>query len=320
MKRISLSCLAISLTLVSTARADINSVLSQWNLVTFGNLNQMGEVEGSSYIGGDVNQTTSFQFAMGNYSTPSSSVTVAVAGNVVSGNPINVNHGSVVVGGSSNSRMFNMNSGGTASSGSSWPAANSPLSQLSAASSAMSTMSANSSISIDQNNGVVFNCDANASLAVFNVTDMDTFERSNVQGFNLNPGALTSTILINVNSLDGSVDWTQGNFFNLFQQDNWQGRVLFNFYNATSLNLHDQFTGYVLAPNADVTAGSHNIDGGLVCNNLLSIGEVHLPNQNGDSSSWNGPLPTTQPVPEPATGALAMLGLAFFAGMRRMKR
>jgi choice-of-anchor A domain-containing protein len=315
MKRATIPSLAILLALASSARADINSTLSTWNLVTYNNLNQMGEVEGRSFIGGNVNQTTSFQFAMGNYSMPASEIATAVHGNIAAGSAIHVHHGSIAVGGSSNSRTLDMISAGTATTGSPWPANNSPLGEISAASAYWSTLAGNSTISLDASGHVVFQCAPGASLAVFNVTDSATFERSGMQGFDLAPDAATSTILINVDSVNGSVDWATGQFFSLFQQDNWQSRVLFNFYNAITLNLHDQFTGYVLAPNADVTA-VNNIDGGLVCNNLLGIGEVHLPYQNGDSSPWKG----TIPVPEPATGTIAAIGMLLFAGARRMKR
>jgi choice-of-anchor A domain-containing protein len=314
MKRITPS-LAILLALAYSAHGDVNSTLSSWNLVTYGNLNEMNEVEGRSYIGGIVNKTGSFNFAVGNYSMSPSTVSTAIHGNVATGAPIQVNHGSIVIGGSANSRALNMNSTGTASANSSWPANNSPLGEISAASAYWSTLAGNSTISLDASGHVVFNCAPGASLAVFNVTDSATFERSGMQGFDLAPDASTSTILINVDSQNGSVDWTTGQFFNLFQQDIWQSRVLFNFYNATALNLHDQFTGGILAPNADVSA-VNNVDGVLVCNNLNTIGEVHLPNQSGDPSSWNG----TIPVPEPATGTFAILGMLLFSGARRMKR
>jgi choice-of-anchor A domain-containing protein len=318
MKHTVLACTGILLTAACSARADINSILATWNLVTYNDLHQIGEVEGRSFIGGDVTKINSFQFAMGNYASPAEEVATAIRGNVVAGDPIQVHHGSVVIGGTANGRVFSMNSGGTVSSGNAWAATHAPLSEISAATAAFSSLAANSATSINAAGSVVFNCAASSPLAVFNVTDAGTFERLNLQGFRLAPDALTETVLINVNSLDGKVDWAQGNFFDLFQQDYWQGRVLFNFHNATELTLHDQFTGYVLAPNADVNAGSHNIDGGLVCNNLLSIGEIHLPDQSGvsTSTSWQGVIP----VPEPTTGSLALLGLALIAGVRSTKR
>jgi choice-of-anchor A domain-containing protein len=303
----------------ATAVPTVNDTLAEWNVVTYQNLNQVNEFEGRAFVGGNLTESDSFQVAMGLNGVSSSSTTLVVMGSISGGNHINLQSGSVVVGGSINARPFNYNSGGTVTPNSPEPAALSPLTRLSQSSTYWSTLTANSSISVNGNNRVTFNAIPGVSLAIFNVTDTETFELSGLQGFDLNATAGT-TLLINVNSQDGAVNWAQGNFFDAFQLANWKGSVLFNFYNAASVNLHDQFTGYVMAPGADVTA-NNNIDGGVVANNLWVGSQVHLPNRNTSNNSWYGDLPDAAVVPEPTTSAFAAaLGLVAFFRARFSKK
>jgi choice-of-anchor A domain-containing protein len=293
------------------ATASIDTTLAEWNLVTSGDLTHVGDIEGRAYVGGNVTVPGSFQVGNGNSRVLPTDTTLAVGGNIVYGDAINLNGGSIAVGGTVNSRTINPNSRGTVSTGSSWAANNSPIAQMTQDSTYWSTLAANGTTSIDGSGHYIFTAPNNAALAVFNITDTASFENSLVNGFDLAVANSATTILINVNSLDGIVNWSKGNFFNLFQQSNWKGRVLFNFYNATSITLHDQFTGYLFAPNASVTANG-NIDGGIFAKDLYENSEVHLPDRNTTENSWYGDLPDApvSSVPEPAAyGLLSGLGL-----------
>jgi choice-of-anchor A domain-containing protein len=305
--------IAVFLGLVTSfcATASIDATLSKWNLVTSGDLKHVGDIEGRAYVGGNVTMTGSFQVGNGNSGVAPTDITLAVGGNIVSGNPINLNGGSITIGGTDYSRTVNPNSHGTVSIGSSWAASHSPIPQMAQDSTYWSTLGANGTASIDASDHYIFTAPKNAALAVFNITDTASFENSLVNGFELAVGSSTTTILINVNSLDGIVNWSKGNFFDLFQQSYWKGRVLFNFYNATSITLHDQFTGYLFAPNASVTANG-NIDGGIFAKDLYEASEVHLPDRNTTENSWYGDLPDApvSSVPEPAAyGLWSGLGL-----------
>ena len=108
----------------------------------------------------------------------------------------------------------------------------------------------------------------------------------------------------------GNIDWTSGNFSGAFNTPSWDGKVLFNFYNATSVDLsNDSLGGYVVAPDANVTVG-HDIDGGVMAMNLTVDSEIDLPNNTDGASAWDGALPN--PVPEAPT-CISGLGAAFAA-------
>lgn len=319
-----LAGLALLSVVCRTNALSINDTLSEWNLVTYQDLTHIGDYQGRAYVGGNVTMANSFDVAQGTHLS-AGDVGLAVAGSIVSGNPVNVDHGSVMVGGSkssSNPRSFNLNSHGSVSyNNSAWFAANSPLTQISQNSKYWSTLAANGTVTApvkNQNGPVTFTAPQNAKVAVFNVTDAQTFEQNGAQTFNLVLSPLTTTVIINVNSLDGVVNWMNGNFGSSFQQAAAEGIVLFNFYNATKINLAGQFDGYLMAPKADVF-GNNDIDGGVVARDL-SIGEVHLPNSGSGESSWNGHLPDYS-VPEVPTPYLfPATVLALVCGRRLLKR
>jgi choice-of-anchor A domain-containing protein len=274
---------------------DINSLLSQWSVVTSGNLEQVNDIQGSTYVGGNVTDPNSFNVATGSSSLPKSTVSLAVAGNIDNGGSLQVNGGSVVAGGAI-SRTINLNSGGSSRQNDAAGLPASPVNAIASASQYWSTLTPNSSTSVAANGQLNFNCRAGTSLAVFNVSAQQLFG-SGYQGFALNPAAATGDILINLEG--ANVNWNGGGFFSQFNTPYWNGRVLFNFYDATTVNLSGLLGGYVVAPDANVTV-QNNIDGGIMARNLTVDGEVDLPGSG--LSAWNGDLPT---VLVPETGAWA---------------
>ena len=274
---------------------DINTLLSQWSVVTSGNLELVNDIQGSAYVGGNVTDPNSFNVATGSPSLPKSTVTLAVAGNIDNGGNLQVNGGSVVVGGTIG-RTINLNSGGTYRQNDAAGLPASPVNAIASASQYWSTLTANSSTSVAANGQLNFNCQAGTSLAVFNLNARQLFD-SGYQGFALNPAATTGDILINLEG--GNVNWNSGGFFSQFDTPYWNGRVLFNFYDATSVNLSGLLGGYVVAPKANVTV-QNDIDGGIMARNLTVDSEVDLPGSG--LSAWNGDLPN---VLVPETGAWA---------------
>ena len=83
--------------------------------------------------------------------------------------------------------------------------------------------------------------------------------------------------------------------------------LLWNFYNATTLDFGSEFGGSVLAPAATV-ANSSPIDGDLIANAFSGNGELH-------NYPFTGNL--TFAIPEPASIALFGLGLAGLIAIRR---
>ena len=307
---------AVAVSQISLKADDVNALLSNWNVVTVNNAQINNEYEGRAFVGG--NLTADNQAAIG-HSLSSTNISLAVVGNITANNYINVQNGSVDVGGTS-SAHFNMNGGGTVSLGSPVPAAISPVSVLTTSSLYWSTLAANSTMTTNNANQINFNTVANGSgLAILNVTGAQTFN-AGLNGFNLNLGAGVTTVLVNINA--GSINWNAGSFFGNFQTDFGRGNVLFNFYNATNVYLGNQFEGYIVAPNANVTLGN-NVDGGVMVSNLVADSEIHLPDRNSSASSFYGTLPnvvTPGPVPEPATLALLPVGALLWAARRRFAK
>lgn len=296
---------------------DINSVLAQWNIVTSGDLEKINDIGGNTFVGGNLVVPNSFTAASAGNSIPASDVSLAVGGNIDGGGPINVNGGSVAVGGTiEGSRTINMNSHGTITLGNPAAVPASPVSQIVLASQYWSTLVSNSRESAAANGQLDFNCSGSSSLAVFNVNASEMFG-SGYQGFTLRPSAGTSEVIINISG--ANVNWASGNFFSQFNSGYWDGRVLFNFFNATTVNLSGQIGGYVVAPNANLTE-DNDIDGGVMAKNLTVDSEVNLPS-NSSTAAWFGNLPNAS-APEmstfiPGISALGMLGIVAWRGKSR---
>jgi choice-of-anchor A domain-containing protein len=113
-----------------------------------------------------------------------------------------------------------------------------------------------------------------------------------------------STVVVNIDGAAATFA-SQGVFVNGVNKQN----VLFNFYNAATLNMHSiGVNGSLLAPRADVNFGFGNIDGTLIAYNLTGPGESH-------HFPFQGNLPPI--VPEPSTAILAGMTIFAIAARRR---
>ncbi len=90
--------------------------------------------------------------------------------------------------------------------------------------------------------------------------------------------------------------------------------VLWNFVNASALDLTSEFVGSILAPEATVT-NSNAIDGTLVAlNDVNSTGELH-------SYPYTGTFPgSPAPAPEPGTIGLVGVGVAALVVLQRLRK
>jgi choice-of-anchor A domain-containing protein len=338
-KRLSAAALlsATILTLPAMASPVVGvDALREWNLIVLGDLTSSSEVEGRTFVGGNLDGNSSnYQIktpAPSTYETPG----LTVVGNVTGGTK-NLNNASGAVVGGNVTSGFNLNGapqtvkvGGTiANTNVNQNAVNSGLAanagfldglqqQKSLLSSGMTDLSqgmtklaSNSTLAISGNRGT-FNAQPDAKgVAVFNITGDDLNRIGEIQ-FNLN-GA--DTAIVNVSGP------------NIVLNDNFLGgtaglgeHVIWNFADAKNLSLTTAWGGSVLAPGAAANTGNY-IQGSAVFGSLVQNGEFHLGTYTG---GYTPTPPTTnpgtpKPVPEPGTWALMLAGLAL-AGLLLVRR
>ena len=281
---------------------NIGTILSDYSIITSGDLQDVSEYQGNAYVGGNVTDGSAFNTGISTYGgTPAGGASLNVAGNLNSGGPISVNSGNVIVGGSiQGGRILNMNGGGTITQGNPSALPSSPVAAVAAASSYWSTLSANST-AVASGGTLTFNCNGSSTLAVFNLSASQLFAQN--QSFAINTGSSTKQILVNVTGT--TANEAGGENFN----GNWSsvaGELVFNFSQATTLSLSSQTFGYIVAPNAAVTANVTAINGGIDAASLNTSGEVHGP---GTTPNYNLP-DVVSSVPDGGATA-ALLGLSF---------
>lgn len=304
----------LTASLASTAHGQAYT-WENYNAIIFGNLTISGEIEGRTLVGGNLSGSNSSNFGISlPNNTPSTDRTLVVGGSIGSGNPLNLNKGSLYLGGT-NSRIINYNGGGSLISESTNLAT---LKQsFISESTNLKNLATDSVVSLPsggQPGPVNFNATAGADgLAVFSISASAVFGNSFAQQIGLNANGATN-IVINVSGT--TIDWINnaGNMVGDFTSDYWQAHIVWNFYEATSINLGShQFNGTILAPNATVTS-SNNIDGAVIANNLSTTGEVHLPSSSS-ANSYAGYR--AQAVPEPGSALLVAVAGVILLTRRR---
>jgi choice-of-anchor A domain-containing protein len=295
-------------------------ILNQFNLVVFGDLTSSSEVEGRTYIAGDLGGPSSNYFIKGNEAPPSDYAALIVGGTVSNG-PYQVNNGgSVVIGGDLDTQINLNGSGGvryvagdvnvaqngdpstTVQGPVDIPDFETPLRQLS---SDLTGFAANSSATIEGNKGIFTGTPDANGLAVFWIDGVDFFGSIADLEF-LIGGA--DTVIVNVT---GAAINIAANFLNGVG-DAIAGNVIWNFFEATDLLVTTAFYGSVLAPNADLI-NTNFMKGGIVANEVIQQGEMHL-------APFVGEIPSTE-VPEPETALLVLPGLIGLIALgRRFRR
>lgn len=143
----------------------------------------------------------------------------------------------------------------------------------------------------------------------------------NVAGSVFNSGEIAFTqsggpmpIIVNVSGT--SINWTAnavGGFnasLNPF--------LIWNFYEATNINISRGTFGSILAPLATL-ANSTAIEGSIVVRNFTQGGEVHLGTYNGHGDFLDGPAPEGA-IPEPASWAMLIAGFGLTGVALRRRR
>lgn len=284
------------------------SALNNYSVITRGDFDTTSEVEGRTLVGGNFTGQNSVNFGIKlQNKVDKTDPVLRVRGNVVGGNAINLNAGSLQVGGTTNNRKFNYNGGGSQINGS-FSDVNIILQDLDMASAALAKLGPNSNVLIPAEQPAAFKFNAapdSKGLATFSIKGSDLFSNSKVQQIELIANGATD-VLINVGG--ANIDWQYGNMVGLFTQNEWRDNIVWNFYEATTIKFGSHnMMGQVLAPLASVTT-SGNIDGSIYANTLKTTSEVHLP-------GYNGNIPV--PVPEPSLAGLGVLGAALLLLRRK---
>lgn len=275
----------------SASTVDVSDVLKDFNAVIFTNASAMSDIEGAAVVGGNFQGATVYSHPTPGQTQPAGYGALTVFG-ATSGNPINLNNGgNAYVGGAKNA-LVNFNGGGHYLA--SAPAAAIDFSALTSLSSHLATLSATSVLPTTGNNENIVATPGSDGVAVFNITaaQLDAIPSYKMV---LNGAA---TVIFNVSG--STINFAGNDETGVTGASN----IIWNFYDASTVNLETQIAGAILAPEAAVTNGNQ-IDGDLIAKSWTGNGELH-------DWGFDGPLPpgVATGVPEPSTWAMTLAGFA----------
>ena len=314
--------------------------LRNWNLIVLGDLTSSSEVEGRTYVTGNLTGNSSnYQIKTPSNATVTGLPGLTVVGNVTGGAK-NLNNGSGAVVGGNVDSGFNLNGapqtvkvGGTiANTNVNSNTVNSGLAtsdpsftadlQLQASvldtsmhglSQDLAALDANSTATFSGNRATFNATPGTDGVAVFQISAADLDKIGEIQ-FNAN-GA--DTVVVNVSGK------------NITLNDNFLGgtsglgeNVIWNFSEAETLDLSTAWGGSILAPDADAHTRNY-VEGSAVFGSLVQDGEFHLGTYGGSYNPPSNPGggggdPT--PVPEPGTMLLFVIGAGGLLYVARRRR
>lgn len=283
------TCAAALLALAATASA---TVLSDWNLVVRNDLNTTSEVDGSALVGGNVLGTSNYTVQG---VTASNGDGLAVGGNIGAGINVQINNGGNLRIAGSVLGNVNLNGGGSIINDPTVPTmVNDAMSFASSVSTSLQGLTPNGTLSGSGNFSAAPTMIDGQMVAVYSISQNDF---QNLGQISLTFGAADS-VIINVSAdANGVVDLiAPPNILSDFTQAN-SNRILWNFYDATTVLVNNNFNGAMLAPNADLQLTGGGINGSVVVDNISVM------NAEIRRNTYTGY------VPEPASGLLLVAGL-----------
>jgi len=257
------------------------ALLSEYNLVSFGNLNSNVDTRGRTLVGGNL-VGGSATFATGVNGANGTSV-LEVVGNI-NGGPKNINNGgNVVIGGTLRARL-NLNGGGEVINDPNLSVTTQQF-QLNRLSDILRDIEANSLVELPgQQPGparLLAEPDAQG-VAVFNIANGNQLFRNNrVQQIELIEND-ADAIIVNVGG--NNVNFNRGNFVGALNSDRLTGKIIWNFHEATQVKIFRGFSGTILAPHAFVHTRSQ-VKGTVIADRVLERGPVGLPGFVGEGLS-----------------------------------
>ncbi|WP_170252893.1 choice-of-anchor A family protein [Colwellia echini] len=299
-------------------------VLQDYNVVTIEDFQTSSHVDGKVFVGGDL--IANSKIGVGEHLTsPYAGATLQVAGSVQGSSGISVK-GSMEVGSSNSLSTFDnghkvrvnnqeiQNSSGISINADLTTTAINFKNELEQASTSFQNMaSTNNTITYKENKKYTLTVDESLGADDYAVFDLDSMNKF----FSNSANQEAEIIANNINDIAGIIINVSGTTINQAQNNNMLGnifsnfreKILWNFYEATTITLSaNNFMGTLLAPLATVTAMG-NIDGAVGAYSLITNREIHL------VGSEVSPTPLVK-VNEPAT--LLLFGFAFIALARRL--
>jgi choice-of-anchor A domain-containing protein len=274
---------------------DTVDAMSRYSLIVLDDLWTSSDVENRTFVGGSLISTESANFGINVNGIAATDTMLSVVHDLVAGNPLNLNAGSLRLGGASNGRPINFNGGGSLIADSFL--SDGPITTiLQDATAQLAAATADNGVILPtgQPGPARFQVTTTPAggVAVFQVSGAELFSNGLVQQIELSPGN-AAAIVINVTG--STIDWSgNGNLVGEFTNSTWRSRVIWNFPQATSINFGSHnMMGAVLAPYAALTT-SANLDGSVAVRALTTSAEVHQPTFVGEIGDLcdNGETPT----------------------------
>ncbi len=316
------------------AALDANQTFQQFNTVVFGNIDSTSHLHGRAWVGGNVaggeyvhRSLPTSDYAGLTVQGNISNARVLADGAVIKGNSTNtsVNSGSTAIFGNAsdghmngpayiNGTVSNINfNGGRLSTPNTQLDTNIAAASstnfynvLNQTSDSLALLTNTSNVTWNSQKATFTASADSTGLAVFNLSDADALAIFGLGEFDFILNNAT-TIVINsgLKDIDISANFLGGSAQKI------AGNVVWNFYNAQTVDLGRQFGGTILATDATLT-NQADIEGNVYVNNLVQRGQIH-------QYAFTGNLPIAA-VPEPSSYAMLLLGLGFlgFAARRRV--
>jgi choice-of-anchor A domain-containing protein len=287
------SMLGLLAALLGCAAGVQADVISDWNLITAGDVTTSSEVDGSALIGGNL-------FGTSNYSviavTAPNGDGLAVGGNIVSGN-IQVNNGGNFRIAGDVFGVVNLNGGGSQIDDAAVPQmAADAMDEVLGISNALDDLVANGTIDGGGNMNASPDLIDGQLVAVY---ELSQAALNGLGQLNLDFGSADSVII----NFSGNANLVAPpNLIGGFNQAN-SSKILWNFNTATSILVNNTFNGAMLAPSADLQLLGGGINGSVAVDTISVMNaEIRRHNYTGHT-------------PEPA--GLLLLGLGALMVRRR---
>lgn len=249
--------------------------LSEYNLIVLNDLASTSEVEGKTLVGGDLSGTSNYGVRL-TQNDSSNGDALVIAGDLVSGSTVNANGQSIVIAGNNNGQV-NARSISSDASEYDFDLIKSEFVNFSGY---LSELAVNSILTTSTNGqpgpaSFEVGSDVGTDVAVFNITSEEFFSNNKIQQYDVDlNGESPSAIVINVSGEVIDDSNFSGNGVGSIVTDAFRENIIWNFFEATDIDLVKQLNGSLLAPFADLS-NKTPIEGSVVVNNFDQDGEVH---------------------------------------------